>query len=143
MSSSKGENAPSKEGKKSFLSAFLTKLRKRHIIETLAAFIAGGWLLIEVVERLLVSHYRFPEEIIDITVVSTVGAFLCTLLWRWFRSTEKRPGNIKLEVLLVPLVILFTLAIDVNLIFGIAGISGKGWLIRPHRPMFRHRLDNS
>jgi hypothetical protein len=37
--------------------ALFAKLRKRRIIETLAAFIGGGWLL---VEGLLVSHYRFP-----------------------------------------------------------------------------------
>jgi non-specific serine/threonine protein kinase len=109
--------------------AFLAKLRKRRIIETLAAFIGGGWLLVEVVERLLVSHYRFPEETIDITVVSIVGALLCTLIWRWFRSTEKRPGNVKVEVLLVPLIILVALAIDLNLIFQIAGIPGKKLLI--------------
>jgi hypothetical protein len=42
-----------------FMSVF-AKLRKRRIIETLAAFIGGGWLLVEVVERLLVGHYKFP-----------------------------------------------------------------------------------
>ena len=54
MRSSKGEKAPSKEPN-SFIRTLLTKLRKRHIIETLAAFIGGGWLLIEVVERLFVA----------------------------------------------------------------------------------------
>ena len=44
MSSQKGETAPSKEVKESSLKAILAKLRKRHIIETLAAFIGGGWL---------------------------------------------------------------------------------------------------
>ncbi len=109
--------------------ALFAKLRKRHIIETLAAFIGGGWLLIEVVERLLVSHYHFPEETIDITVVTLIGALLCTLIWRWFRGTEKRPGNIKVEVLIVPLIILVALAIDLNLILQIAGIPGKELLI--------------
>jgi hypothetical protein len=55
---------------KPFFKAFLAKLRKRHIIETLAAFIGGGWLLKEVVERLLVGHYLFPAETIDLTVVT-------------------------------------------------------------------------
>jgi TolB-like protein/Flp pilus assembly protein TadD len=105
--------------------AFIAKLRKRHIIETLAGFIAGGWLLIEVVERLLVAHYGFPEESIDITVVSIIGALLSTLIWRWFRSAEKRPGNVKVEVLLVPLVILAALATDLNLVLQMAGIPGK------------------
>lgn len=115
--------------KESGFRAVFAKLRKRRIIETLAAFIGGGWLLIEVVERLLVSHYHFPEETIDITVATLSGALLCTLIWRWFRSTEKRPGNVKVEVLIVPLIILAALAIDLNLIFQMAGIPGKGFLL--------------
>jgi len=111
------------------LRAFVQKLRKRRIIETLAAFIGGGWLLVEVVERLLVSHYKFPDETIDLTVVSVIGALLSTLVWRWFRGTEKRPGNIKVEVLLVPLIILATVAIDLNLILQIIGIPGNALVI--------------
>jgi len=115
--------------KESGFRAVFAKLRKRRIIETLAAFIGGGWLLVEVVERLLVSHYHLPEELIDLTVVSVIGALLSTLVWRWFRGTEKRPGNIRVEVLLVPLIILATAAIDLNLIFQIAGIPGKTLLM--------------
>ena len=129
MSSRKGDTAPLKDVKESSLKSFLAKLRKRHIIETLAAFIGGGWLLIEVVERLFVSHYHFPEETIDITVVTLIGALLCTLLWRWFRGTAKRPGNVKVEVLIVPLIILVALAIDLNLILQMTGIPGKELLI--------------
>ena len=84
----------------------MARLRKRRIIETLAAFIAGGWLLIEVVERLLVSLYHFLKEAIDITVITLVGALLCTLIWRWFIDSKKRSGNLKIEVLPVPLIIL-------------------------------------
>ncbi len=123
----KKENELSPESR--FFKAFFAKLRKRHIIETLAAFIGGGWLLIEVVERLLVAHYRLPEGVIDLTVVSVIGAFLSTIIWRWFRGTEKRPGNVKVEVLFVPLVILVALAIDLNLILQITGIPGKKLLI--------------
>jgi hypothetical protein len=129
MDSSTGEKAAIKEKKKPFLGGFPSKLRKRHIIETLAAFIGGGWLLIEVVERLLVGHYGFPGKTIDLTVVSVIGALLSTLVWRWFRGTEKRPGNVKVEVLLVPLIILVTLSIDLNLILQITGIPGKKLLI--------------
>jgi hypothetical protein len=45
MRSSRGEKVPSKEAKKSFIRTFPFKLRKRHIIETLAAFFACGLLL--------------------------------------------------------------------------------------------------
>jgi non-specific serine/threonine protein kinase len=129
MGASEGEKAPSRGKKKSFFREFLARLRKQRIIETLAAFIGGGWLLIEVVERLLVGHYGFPGKTIDLTVVSVIGALLSTLVWRWFRGTEKRPGNVKIEVLLIPLIILVTLAIDLNLIFQITSIQGKKLLI--------------
>ena len=56
-------------------------------------------------------------------------ALICVILWRWFSGAEKRPGNVKVEVLIVPLVILVTLAIDLNLIFQIAGIPPKRLLI--------------
>ena len=114
---------------KSMFSEILTKLKKRHILETLAAFIGGGWLLVEVVERLLVSHYDLPERLIDITVVSVVGALLATLVWRWFRSAEKRPGNLRVEILLVPLLILAAAAVDLAILLKIFDISGKSLFV--------------
>ncbi len=129
MGSSNGGTDSSGDKEKLFLRGFVQKLRKRRIIETLAAFIGGGWLLVEVVERLLVGHYKFPEETIDLTVISVIGALLSTLAWRWFRSTEKRPGNVKVEVLLVPLIVLATVAIDLNLVLQIANISGQTLLV--------------
>jgi len=123
-----GSVPPANKGKSPF-GAFLHKLRKRRMIETLAAFIGGGWLLVEVVERLLVSHYDLPERLIDITVVSVVGALLATLVWRWFRSAEKRPGNLKVEILLVPLIVLAAAAIDLAILLKIFDISGKSLLV--------------
>ena len=120
MSSQQGENAPSKEMKESPLKSFLTKLRKRHIIETLAAFIGGGWLILEFVHWLLVDHYHFPEKSIDITFVTILGALLCTLLWRWFGGREK-PRKLKPELFLVPLVLLITLGLDINLLLHLKG----------------------
>jgi len=120
MSSQQGENAPSKEMKESPLKSFLTKLRKRHIIETLAAFIGGGWLILEFVHWLLVDHYHFPEKSIDITFVTILGALLCTLIWRWFSGGEK-PRKFKLELVLLPLVVLITLLLDINLLLHLKG----------------------
>ena len=113
------------KAKPSSLRSFFTGLRKKRIIEILAAFIAGGWLIVEVVDRLLVSHYLFPEETIDITVITLVGALLSILIWRWFMDSKKRPGSLKIEVLLVPLIVLAVMTIDLCLIFDIAGITGK------------------
>jgi TolB-like protein len=113
----------------SALHAFFSDLRKKKIIEILAAFIGGGWLLVEVVERLFVGHYGFPEKIIDITVVSVIGVLVATLVWRWFCGRDKRPGNIKFEVLLVPLILLLTLAIDLAIFLKVLGIPGKILLV--------------
>jgi TolB-like protein len=129
MSPSKGEAVAPKKGKKPFFKAFLTKLRKRRIIETLAAFIAGGWLVLEFVDRILVAHYELNKKWLDVSFVTLLGALLCITLWRWFSGTEKRPGNVKVEVLLVPLIILVAMAIDLNLILQMAGIPDKKLLI--------------
>ena len=115
MSSQQGETAPSKETKKPFISTFLTKLRKRHIIETLAAFIGGGWLVYEIVHWVLVAHYHLPEKLLDITIVTLFCALFCTLLWRWFSGREK-PRKFKLELVLIPLVLLIAVILDINLL---------------------------
>ena len=111
------------------LHAFFSDLRKKRIIEILAAFIGGGWLLVEVVERLFVGHYGFPEKMIDMTVVSVIGVLLATLVWRWFCGKDKQPGNIKFEVLLAPLILLLTLAIDLAILLKVLGIPGKTLLV--------------
>jgi len=106
--------------KKSFFREFLARLRKQRIIETLAAFVGGGWLLLEFVHWLLVDHYHFPEKSIDITFVTILGALLCTLLLRWFGGRE-RPRKFKPELFLVPLVLLITLGLDINLLLHLKG----------------------
>lgn len=118
MNSSKGEKAQSERKNKSFLVELLGKLRKRHILETLAAFVGGGWLLLEFVHWLLVDHYHFPEKSIDITFVTILGTLFCTLIWRWFRGREA-PRKLKLELILIPLVALTTVILDINLLLNL------------------------
>lgn len=83
----------------------MLKMRRRHIIETVGAFIAGGWLLLEFVHWALIMHYHLPEKIFDITFVSIICALLSTLLWRWFHSHEKKSGKVKVELILIPVII--------------------------------------
>jgi hypothetical protein len=120
MNPSNGGKAPAEEIKESSLKAFLAKLRKRRIIETLAAFIGGGWLIIEVVHFILIGHYHFPEKTLDITIVTLFCALACTLIWRWFSGREK-PRKFKLEVVLIPLVVLITVLLDINLLLHLKG----------------------
>jgi MFS superfamily sulfate permease-like transporter len=77
----------------------------------LAAFIAGGWLIIEFVDRILVAHYHFPDKTIDITFITLLCTLICTLIWRWFSRREK-PRKFKLELVLIRLVVLITVLLD-------------------------------
>ena len=103
--------------------SFMGRLKEQKIIATLAAFIGGGWLTYEVVHWILVDHYHLPKILKDITIVTFLGALLSTVIWRWFRRAEKRPGNVKVEVLVVPLIILITLVTDLKFIFKMTGIA--------------------
>jgi TolB-like protein/cytochrome c-type biogenesis protein CcmH/NrfG len=115
MSSQQGENAPSEDGMNSGIRSFFSNLRKKRIIEILAAFIAGGWLIIEFVDRILVAHYHFPDKTIDITFITLLCTLICTLIWRWFSGREKL-RKFKLELVLIPLVVLVTVLLDINLL---------------------------
>lgn len=78
--------------------ALFAKLRKRRILETLAAFVGGGWLLVEVVERLLGGQYKFPVKTIDLTVVSLIGALLATVCPKRSSWTlQKSPKSLPLK----------------------------------------------
>ena len=61
----------------------LSKLRKRHIIETFAGFIAGGWLFLEFVDRILIARYHINEKWLDVAFITLLGALICVILWRW------------------------------------------------------------
>jgi len=99
----------------SALKTFFSVLRKKRIIEILAAFIGGGWLIIEIVHFVLIGHYHFPEKTLDITIITLFSVLLCTLIWRWFSGRE-RPRKFKLELVLIPLVVLVTVLLDINLL---------------------------
>lgn len=97
------------------LRTFFGNLRKKRIVEILAGFIAGGWLIIEFVDRILVAHYHFPDKTIDIVFITLLCALICTLLWRWFSGREV-PRKFKLELVLIPLAVLITVLLDANLL---------------------------
>ncbi len=87
------ENHPSKNEKIRTIQQVLPVLRtmkRKRIFETLAAFIGGGWLLLEFVHWILIDHYHFSELVLDITLVVLIGALISTLIWRWHKAEPKR-----------------------------------------------------
>ncbi|NIM90237.1 MAG: hypothetical protein GTO17_04735, partial [Candidatus Aminicenantes bacterium] len=106
---------PSSSSKKYPPGSFMYKVKKRKIIETLSAFIGGGFLFYEIVHWILVDHYRLPEELKDITIITILCAMLCTLTWQWFGSTRKQ-RKIKLEFVLIPAFILIVAFLDIRFV---------------------------
>ena len=100
---------------KTGLGRFVLKLRRRKIITTLAAFIGGGWLLLEFVHWILIDHYHLPETLLDIAFLTTLCALLCSLAWRWFREGERKARKVKPEYILIPVLIAVALVFDVRL----------------------------
>lgn len=84
---------------------FLTKLRKRGILKTLAAFVGAGVVSIEFAFHILVHHYHFPRQTVDIIIITLVTALLCVVTWQWFKGVEKK-RKIKWEWFLIPTFVL-------------------------------------
>jgi len=78
VTSSKGKAFSEKEAMSSFR-PFFHKLRKKRIIEILAAFHGGGWLILEFVNWILIDHYHFPEKSLDITFIPLLCGLICSL----------------------------------------------------------------
>lgn len=68
------------------LNGFFKEIKDKRIIEILAGFIGGGWLLLEFVHWILIDHYHFPEQILDITLITLTGMLLFTLSWRLLKN---------------------------------------------------------
>jgi adenylate cyclase len=120
MSPPEREVPPAIKREPSGLKGFLLELRKKRIIEILAGFVGGGWLIYEIVHWILVVHYHLPERLLDITLVTLIGTLLCTLTWRWFAG-RKKPRKFKPELILIPLVFSLTILLDINLILHLKG----------------------
>lgn len=107
-----------REEKSSFRS-FLIELREKRIIEILAAFIGSGWLILEFVHWILIDHYHFPEETLDIAFVTLVGLLISTIIWRLFVGPERKIKKIKFELILIPLILIITAISDTHTFFQI------------------------
>lgn len=104
----KKPSVPQKQGR----SPFVRKLRERKIIETTAGFIGGGVVLVEFAHHILVNHYHLPYQLVDITLISLVCAWLSVLTWRWFRG-GKKIRKIRWELILVPIFLIAGISLDV------------------------------
>ena len=96
--------------------SFFARLRRKRIPEILAGFIGGGWLILEFVHWILIDHYHFPENLLDITFITLLCALACTLVWRLFGGAERKRRKLKVERLLIPLFILVAVYLDIRLI---------------------------
>ncbi len=105
--------------------SFWSQLKDRKIVQTVAAFVGFGMIIVEFVHFVLVQNYELPKRLVDITLITLLGAFLSIVIWLWHRGAPARLRGVKIEVLFVPLIILVTVAIDVDIALKISGVYGK------------------
>ncbi len=103
-------------GNVSSIGGFFSRLRKKRIPEILAGFVGGGWLILEFVHWILIDHYHFPENTLDVTFITLLCALSSTLTWRVFGGAEKRQRKFKIEFVLIPVLILVTAFFDIRLV---------------------------
>jgi TolB-like protein/tetratricopeptide (TPR) repeat protein len=89
----------------------MRKLRERGILTTLAGFIGGAVILIELTHHILVNHYHFPHQSVDIVIISLATGLLSVVTWQWFSGSPKAK-RIRFELFLVPLLILIGLYLN-------------------------------
>jgi adenylate cyclase len=101
------------------LGRFFRELHRRKIVQTLAAFIGGGWLILEFIHWILIDHYHLPEVLLDIALVTIIGLLLITLTRRWFKGREVGARKVKPERLLIPALVIATLTFNIWLVLRI------------------------
>jgi hypothetical protein len=101
------------------LGRFFRELHRRKIVQTLAAFIGGGWLILEFIHWILIDHYHLPEVLLDIALVTIIGLLLITLTRRWFKGREVGARKVKPERLLIPALAIATLTFNIWLVLRI------------------------
>jgi len=73
-------------------------------------------LILEFVHWILIDHYHFPENTLDVTFITLLCALFSTLTWRVFGGAEKRQRKFKIEFVLIPVLILVTAFFDIRLV---------------------------
>jgi len=97
--------------------AFMRKLRERKILHVAAAYVGSGFLLIEFAHHILVNHYGFPHQTVDVVIISLSAALFTQGILRWFRGTTS-PRKIKWEYLLIGIVLMTAVVLNVQAIRG-------------------------
>jgi TolB-like protein/predicted Ser/Thr protein kinase len=95
------------------------QVKERKIITALAAFIGGGIAVLGLIRYVIIPQYHLPKKTLDIAAVTILCALICTLVWQWFRGVEKRYRGVKMELFLIPAVILIAALIDISLFLSI------------------------
>lgn len=93
---------------------FLTMLRERKIIQATAGFVGGGVVLVEFAHHILVNHYHLPHQLVDITLISLITAWISIITWRWFLPDKKtaRIRKVRWELILVPVFLVVGISLD-------------------------------
>jgi serine/threonine-protein kinase len=97
-------------------SRFMRTLRERKILHLLAVYAGSGFLLIEFAHHILVNHYNFPHQVVDVIIITLSAALLIQVIVRWFQRAA--PSRFRLEYFLIGLIVMAAVVLNVRQIRG-------------------------
>ncbi len=95
----------------------MRKLRERKILRILAAYAGSGFLLLEFGHHILVNHYHFPHQVVDVIIITLSAALLIQVTLRWFQGSNSL-RKYKLEYLLIGVILMAAGVLNVRQIRG-------------------------
>lgn len=102
----------------------LLQLKERKLVQWSLAYLAGAWLLLQVL-HLLAGTYDWSPALMRAVPVLLAGGFPITLVLAWFHGEQGRQGATGFELLLLALIVGITAAAGVR-VYGGASRSAAG-----------------
>lgn len=77
--------------------SFIRKIISNPIIQTLAVYVSGGWILIELLEY-FIAHFNLNEQFRNIFLIVLLSGLPVAMIIAWLVSRDKKPGDEKITV---------------------------------------------
>lgn len=114
-------------------SRFMRTLRERKILHILAVYAGSGFLLIEFAHHILVNHYHFPHQVVDVIIITLSAALLIQVILRWFQGTTAN-RRFKLEYLLIGVILMAAVSLNVRQIWKMFAHGKEASGLETHAP---------
>ena len=97
--------------------SFVKKLKEHKVFQTLALYLGSGWVIIEAL-AFLANKYGWPQNVIDVIILSVFFGLPIVLVYTWFHGTHENRKIGKIEIGLYLLIIIASIPFIFNSITG-------------------------